>query len=559
MSDIAPIPSNARVIKPAYDNRGRPEWRSRMSPPDNTFALCFMVPDRIIPVIFVPGVMGSNLVERVPRTEQAVRWRMDGISSATDWAGPSSNAAFRKRHLIPAAMEVDNQGAVPNALELPAEELRRRGWGEIAAMSYGPTLRWLEQQLNDFDTAHTGERVKLLREALGAELGEAALTHDQAALSYKYRFPVYACGYNWLDDNATSARRLAARIDEIRQRYAKDQMKCDKVILVTHSMGGLVARHCSEVLGYRDKIFGIVHGVMPAIGAAAVYRRFKSGTEDPTAWYNAAGAVTASVLGNDAAEMTAVLSSAPGPLQLLPTAEYGNGWLKVRDGNAVHSLPKNGDPYGEIYTVRGKWWSMCEDHLVNPLNEEKDPARRKAQMDADWAAYADLLRKVEDFHRRVAGRYHPNTHAFYGSHASHRAYGTVTWTLRSGRTYMAPGDVLNGTLASTSQTGTERTVRMMAPAPASVRGAAPGASTMREEARTFGISEPDENGDGTVPHRSGVAPKPHCKAFLCSNVGHEPAYNPEKEGEQALRNLRFTLRAIVQIAQDVKQTALRYE
>jgi uncharacterized protein involved in type VI secretion and phage assembly len=66
-------------------------------------------------------------------------------------------------------------------------------------------------------------------------------------------------------------------------------------------LGGLVARFCSEVLNRRDDIFGIVHGVMPAIGAAAVYRRFKSGTEDPTGWYNMVGAVTSSALGNDAA------------------------------------------------------------------------------------------------------------------------------------------------------------------------------------------------------------------------------------------------------------------
>ena len=101
---------------------------------------------------------------------------------------------------------------------------------------------------------------------------------------------------------------------------------------------------------------------MPAIGAAAVYRRFKAGTEtSPTSWLHqldkAATAVTASVLGNDAAEMTAVLSTAPGALQLLPNPEYGNGWLKIQDGSKIHSLPENGDPYGEIYTMRGKWRS----------------------------------------------------------------------------------------------------------------------------------------------------------------------------------------------------------
>jgi hypothetical protein len=46
--------------------------------------------------------------------------------------------------------------------------------------------------------------------------------------------------------------------------------------------------------------------------------------------------------------------------------------------------------------------------------------------------------------------------------------------------------------------------------------------------RTYFISEPDEPGDGTVPHRSGIAPKAHCVSVLQVKVGHEPAYNTSK-------------------------------
>ncbi len=78
-------------------------------------------------------------------------------------------------------------------------------------------------------------------------------------------------------------------------------MKCHKVILVTHSMGGLVARYYSECLTEpgpgRDKIYGIVHGVMPSIGAAATYTRMKRGTENPeSGMAGAAGYVTSHVL-----------------------------------------------------------------------------------------------------------------------------------------------------------------------------------------------------------------------------------------------------------------------
>jgi hypothetical protein len=51
-----------RHISVQYDNRGNPYWQSITSPPANSVGMCYMVPDRIIPVIFVPGVMGSNLI-----------------------------------------------------------------------------------------------------------------------------------------------------------------------------------------------------------------------------------------------------------------------------------------------------------------------------------------------------------------------------------------------------------------------------------------------------------------------------------------------------------------
>jgi pimeloyl-ACP methyl ester carboxylesterase len=239
----------------------------------------------------------------------------------------------RKRILNPNEMMVYGDGKTGTGTSLPEEELKRRYWGEIGNMSYGDALVWLENALNDFDDHKNGIRMALMNMDLNAEKGEKAPTFDEVALSYRYRFPVHACGYNWLASNLTSAERLGRRIDEIIGRYRKERKKVEKVIVVSHSMGGLVARCCSEVLGYRDKILGVVHGVMPAIGAAAVYRRFKSGTENPGGSFKqwAAGKAASEILGGDAAEMTAVLSSAPGPLQLLPTPEYGDGWLQIEE------------------------------------------------------------------------------------------------------------------------------------------------------------------------------------------------------------------------------------
>jgi len=190
-------------------------------------------------------------------------------------------------------------------------------------------------------------------------------------------------------------------------------------------MGGLVARHYTEVLGGAAQVYGVVHGVMPDLGAAATYKRVKAGTEGR----GIEGAIVSRVLGDTAAKMTAILAQAPGPLQLLPSAQYGDGWLMIKDGEHLTRLPKRPekagescDPYGEIYTVRGKWWGLIDDKLINPLDVKKQT------MDADWESYAKLIsEQVKTFHQGIANRYHPHTYAFYGDDAAHKTWGNVVW------------------------------------------------------------------------------------------------------------------------------------
>jgi len=370
-----------------------------------------MVPDRIIPVVFVPGVMGSNLKGK--RQPRAV-WLLDSGTTVLSWMakGPRS----RKEILDPGLTEVFDGGKIASGTAQTDGELRRRGWGEVAYMSYGKWLVWLENALNDAHAGthygRTGLRSELMKHAVAEAPGVTPLTHDEVALTYKYRFPVHVVGYNWLQSNAVSAARLAAKIDEFTKYYReKFGYRCEKVILVTHSMGGLVARYYSEAMGNRDKVLGIVHGVMPATGAAATYKRMKTGTEG----------IAGLALGPNAAAMTAVVGNAPGPLQLLPSPDYGVGWLKIADGEQFVALPWS-NPYSEIYTVRGAWWGLCDDRLLNPL----DP--QKKTIDQDWSNFENTIqKKVKPFHAAISGRYHASTYAFYGADEKHKAYGDVKW------------------------------------------------------------------------------------------------------------------------------------
>jgi hypothetical protein len=333
------LATQERIIQPKIADDGSVHFSSVTSPPDDSVAVCYMVPDRVIPVIFVPGVMGTNLETKGAAGPQPI-WLLDSTGSAMPWM--AKNPKERKQILDPDRTQVHSGGKIPSGMAQTEDELRRRGWGEVAYMSYGEWLVWLENALND---AHAGTDHG--RKGLRASLchlvtpGLEALQHDEVALSYRYQFPVHAVGYNWLQSNAASADRLASRIDEITAYYRKQfNYRCDRVILVTHSMGGLVARYYSEVMGLRDKVLGIVHGVMPATGAAATYKRMKTGTEG----------LAGLALGPTAAAMTAVVGNAPGPLQLLPSRDYGMGWLRIRDGQQLVALPAS-DPYSEIYAV----------------------------------------------------------------------------------------------------------------------------------------------------------------------------------------------------------------
>lgn len=483
-----------------------------------------MIPDRIIPVVFIPGVMGSNLATDEGDKSQSV-WLLDSTDTVKPWM--TKGPLTRRKTLDPAKTKVDANGAIPSGTAQSADELRRRGWGEVAAMSYGEWLVWLENALND---AHPGtdHGRKGLRESLCRVVtpGLEPLEPAEVALSYKYQLPVHAVGYNWLQSNAVSAELVSAKIDSYTKYYRDKGFRCEKVILVSHSMGGLVARYYSEVLGQRDKVLGIVHGVMPATGAAATYKRMKTGTEG----------LAGLALGPTAAAMTAVVGNAPGPLQLLPSKEYGMGWLKVRDGERSVSLPQF-DPYSEIYTVRGAWWGLCDDKLLNPA----DP--QKKTIDQDWTSFAALMqRQVQTFHVDIAGRYHSCTYAFYGDDEKHKAYGDVRWAQQAPS--LLRGDslplksLLGGRASDDPSTGGQL-----------VKATSDGKTSFAQ----FVLGDADENGDGTVPVRSGRAPASIvkiCQSF--PNLDHEGGFKPE-----ATR--RFTLWAITKIARNVKGSYLEYK
>ncbi|MBV5337488.1 MAG: hypothetical protein J0653_05950, partial [Deltaproteobacteria bacterium] len=89
----------------------------------------------------------------------------------------------------------------------------------------------------------------------------------------------------------------------------------------------------------------------------------------------------------------AVLANAQGGLELLPNQAYGNGWLQVtHKGQTLISLPQKGDPYEEIYKLRGKWYGLLMDDWINP----------SFSREAGASNTLDLLDKAKQFHHEIA-------------------------------------------------------------------------------------------------------------------------------------------------------------
>ncbi|WP_039784127.1 hypothetical protein [Herbaspirillum huttiense] len=111
-------------------------------------------------------------------------------------------------------------------------------------------------------------------------------------------------------------------------------------------------------------------------GHPSTYKRIRAGFEG-------AGQV---VLGRNAAESTAVMANAPGPLELLPTAQYKTWsnrgerhWLRVsyvgigQRGMAeeMESFLGEGDPYRNIYLNNSSdWWKLIREDLIDPAGRE---------------------------------------------------------------------------------------------------------------------------------------------------------------------------------------------
>ncbi|MGE8190829.1 esterase/lipase family protein [Pseudomonas sp. NPDC086278] len=399
-------------------------------------------PDHAIPIIFVPGIMGSPLLAtganaRIMGNDNRWAWFPDDaagwVAGVTKWKSYNSLTPVERKQLLDPQLTRALSNPQDSDLEtvskfvstLPVQEARNRGWGSVSLDSYGSILNFLEVQLRFIATPEGKPYPGVMAavpnnvSAWGELKGYSPLKPEALKAAAEFRYPVYAVGYNWLNSNAQAADYLAGRIQAVLERCRKELgIKCEHgVILVTHSMGGLVARMCAK--RNPNLIQGVVHGVQPAIGAATAYRRVRAG------WEDMAGAIG---LGGTGKKIMPIFANAAGPLELLPNQRYGAGWLSITcNGKELFQMPTGPDPYTQIYLKKNAWWKLMDAAWINPIGNSSPGTLASA-----WSNYEKMLSQAKSFHAGLGTYYHPNSFVHYGADSSHQAFHRVTWKLGTG-------------------------------------------------------------------------------------------------------------------------------
>lgn len=274
---------------PAQQNNGAARKAEGFATPkqDKKPQCARMLPKRVLPIIFLPGIMGSNLRMSAERQKELhkkdnnIAWRPDILGAMNIHANSKSQPRERQLRLDPLQTTVDiydpsspsdvtgdgrhsnvelhksfrsplltnDSATVPNR-RTAVQKARSRGWGEVFFKSYGELLQHLELRLNNIFSEGKFQKewcdvVAVNPQVWNADsrLPQQALTEDELKkVATGCWFAVYAFGYNWLQSNGDSAKVIAARINKVIDDLKGSGYECNQVILVTHSMGGLVGR-----------------------------------------------------------------------------------------------------------------------------------------------------------------------------------------------------------------------------------------------------------------------------------------------------------------------------
>ncbi len=154
------------------------------------------------------------------------------------------------------------------------------------------------------------------------------------ANGYTRDVDLFTFPYNWRKSNVETALLLKEKIDEV-----KGICTCDKVDLVAHSMGGLVARQYIQSAAYQGDVDQLIFLGTPHLGAPKAYLMWEGGETDPIGFFSS---VLRRILSQEAKEkrysdLFNYIQNEPVPSvqELLPVYDY------IFDGAQLRNYPAN--------------------------------------------------------------------------------------------------------------------------------------------------------------------------------------------------------------------------
>lgn len=270
--------------------------------------------DSRVPVVLVPGMLGSRLARRDTGEEL--------------W--PGSTGKLLTSDYVDLALRID-----PETLEPLDDGLVPTGLFEEAAGQdfYGRVLRVL-REVGGYLPSHPGQRL----------------------VSQKARLYVFA--YDWRQDNIVTVRKLDEFIEQIRRDYGDPALRVD---VIAHSMGGLVVRYYQRY-GTTDVLEGNSFPVTGA-GAAKLRRVVLLGVPNQGATLAIHKFLNGYQVGISRLPTEGV-ATMPGLFQFFP--HPGVDWV----------VSKQGDPLKldlfDVSTWRHYRWSIFDSRVQRRILQEPD-------------------------------------------------------------------------------------------------------------------------------------------------------------------------------------------
>ena len=324
---------------------------------------------KIIPIMFLPGIMGTRL--RNSETKKTI-WDPDDSFYMIEL---SKKEISEKQKLLgisntPDAEPITDPNKILGIFPKPyAAERRERGYASVASGFYEKFLKTLETKLNNPEVPQGAQDTEII-------------------------YPVYVCPYDWRKDITDIAGK---EVKDVYDTIKKDQ-GTDEIIIITHSMGGLVAR---DFLRQNEqaakKIRGVIHGVQPAAGAVQFYAYFKCGARHFRPWWHIPKVVLGNILGATKKDFAALCCDIPGAIELAPTDKLGEyQWL---DWDAELE-----QKYG-IEVQKDKIFSCYEDKsgILGLTAPDFDKTVKKL--------ITGNIKKAKSFHENLKSECHKRTYA----------------------------------------------------------------------------------------------------------------------------------------------------